>query len=118
MSTNNIHRQRESLTSSQRRLMNKELKKQMIRARECGWRSSTPMAAQRIPYYNAINDQYCSITDSKVFRSAQRKLRKRMKKGSQQCTFFITCAILMIKILKGVVDINSYGSKQSSKILK
>ena len=82
MSTNNIHRQRESLTSSQRRLMNKELKKQMIRARECGWRSSTPMAAQRIPYYNAINDQYCSITDSKVFRSAQRKLRKRMKKGS------------------------------------
>ena len=62
MSTNNIHGQRESLTSSQRRLMNKELKKQMVRARECGWRSSTPMAAQRIPYYNAINDQYCSIT--------------------------------------------------------
>ena len=73
---------RRSLSSSQRRMYKRQMKKQMVRARECGWRTSTPIAAQRIPHYNAINDQYCSITDSKIFRSAQKKLRKRMKKAS------------------------------------
>ena len=71
---------RRSLSSSQRRMYKRQMKKQMVQGG--GWRTSTPVAAQRIPHYNAIDDQYCSITDSKIFRSAQKKLRKRMKKAS------------------------------------
>ena len=35
----------------------------------------------RIPHYDAIDDKYCSITDSRVFRSVQSKLRRGKYKG-------------------------------------
>ena len=59
----------------------KVTKVQVRRARECGWRSSTPQALMRIPHYDAIDDKYCSITDSRVFRSVQSKLRRGKYKG-------------------------------------
>ena len=36
---------------------------------------------QRIPSYDAIDDKYCSITDSRVFRSVQGKINKGKKRG-------------------------------------
>ena len=52
-----------------------------IRRKECGWKSSVPVAEQKIPVYDATKDQFCSIAESRNFRSAQRKLRKKQGVG-------------------------------------
>ena len=53
------------------------LEAEMLRRKECGWRTSVPVAEQKIPVYDATRDQFCSIVESRNFRSAQRKFRNR-----------------------------------------